>query len=171
MKIGFNIKKIINSIANHETRITTLENTSGGGSGGSSGIGLEYYTLKLYNTSNTKIRNINCPKLDDKVFLNFNYNRKLSEMNITNISDKYIKLGTVKLGNNDNIDMFNCSAYMSCYYIIGPSGLRYSGLLRIYNNSVEIIIDKDDIEIWKNTNSETFINIYANGIINTTIKA
>ena len=31
MKIGFNIKKIINSIANHETRITTLENNPGGG--------------------------------------------------------------------------------------------------------------------------------------------
>ena len=26
MKIGFNVKKIINKIANHETRITTLEN-------------------------------------------------------------------------------------------------------------------------------------------------
>ena len=31
MKIGFNIKKIINSIANHETRITTLENNPGSG--------------------------------------------------------------------------------------------------------------------------------------------
>ena len=31
MKIGFNFKKIINNIANHETRITTLENSSGGG--------------------------------------------------------------------------------------------------------------------------------------------
>ena len=30
MKIGFNIKKIINKIANHETRITTLENSPGG---------------------------------------------------------------------------------------------------------------------------------------------
>ena len=31
MKIGFNIKKIINKIANHETRITTLENNPGSG--------------------------------------------------------------------------------------------------------------------------------------------
>ena len=31
MKIGFNFKKIINSIANHDTRITTLENNSGSG--------------------------------------------------------------------------------------------------------------------------------------------
>ena len=31
MKIGFNIKKIINSITNHETRITTLENNQGSG--------------------------------------------------------------------------------------------------------------------------------------------
>ena len=35
MKIGFNVKKIINTfqqtIANHETRITTLENSPGGG--------------------------------------------------------------------------------------------------------------------------------------------
>ena len=30
MKIGFNFKKIINKIANHETRITTLENSAGG---------------------------------------------------------------------------------------------------------------------------------------------
>lgn len=46
MKIGFNVRKIINafektiynfsnSIANHETRITTLENSSGGGGGDS----------------------------------------------------------------------------------------------------------------------------------------
>ena len=166
MKIGFNLKKIKNLIDNLAIRVTTLENSTGGGGG----IGLEYYTLKLYNTSNTNIRNINCPKLDNNVFLNFHYNKKLSEMNITNISNNYIKLGTVTLGSDDNADMFNCSAYMSCYYIIGPSSTRYSGLLRIYNNSVEIIIDKDDIEIWNNTNSETFINIYANGIINTTIK-
>ena len=167
MKIGFNIKKIINSIANHETRITTLENNSGGGSG----VGLENYTLKVYNNSGTNIRTINCSKLDDKVFLNFHYSRKLSEMNTTNISYNYIKLGTITLGNNDNNDMFNCSAYMACYYIIGPSSNRYSGLLRIYNNSVELIIEKDDITTWNNTNSETFINIYANGIINTTIKS
>lgn len=47
MKIGFNFKKIINyfstkviqnenNIANHETRITTLETNSGGGGGGGS---------------------------------------------------------------------------------------------------------------------------------------
>ena len=35
MKIGFNVKKIINKIANHETRITTLENSSGGGTASS----------------------------------------------------------------------------------------------------------------------------------------
>lgn len=176
MKIGFNVKKIINkiiqnenNIANHETRITTLENNSGGGSS-SGGVGLENYTLKVYNTSGTNIQTLNCSKLDDNVFFNFHYNRKLSEMNLTNIAKKYVKLGTVTLGNNDNSDMFNCSAYMNCYYIIGPVSDKYSGLLRIYKNSVEIIIDKDDIEIWNNTNSETYINIYANGIINTTIK-
>ena len=36
MKIGFNIKKIINSIANHETRISTLENNPGSGGNSSS---------------------------------------------------------------------------------------------------------------------------------------
>ena len=49
MKIGFNFKKIINkvvqnenNIANHETRITTLENNSGGGSSSGSGSSNEY---------------------------------------------------------------------------------------------------------------------------------
>ena len=36
MKIAFNIKKIINSIANHETRISTLENNPGSGGNSSS---------------------------------------------------------------------------------------------------------------------------------------
>ena len=46
MKIGFNFKKIINTlketILNHETRITTLENNSRGGSSSGGGSSNEY---------------------------------------------------------------------------------------------------------------------------------
>ena len=50
MKIGFNIKKIINSIANHETRITTLENNPG--SGGISSSVFYLFNGYLYKDAN-----------------------------------------------------------------------------------------------------------------------
>ena len=50
MKIGFNIKKIINSIANHETRITTLENNAG--SGGISSSVFYLFNDYLYKDAN-----------------------------------------------------------------------------------------------------------------------
>ena len=51
MKIGFNFKKILNNIANHETRITTLENNSGGGGSGTARSVFYIYNDYLYKDS------------------------------------------------------------------------------------------------------------------------
>ena len=87
MKIGINIKKIIstfqesinyfstkvlqneNNIANHETRITTLENSPGG----EGSTILNSYTLKLFDVMNNSIYEFNVNSIGNDVFLNIEF--------------------------------------------------------------------------------------------------
>lgn len=182
MKIGFNIKALKKLIVNNlvaisdyisgiEDRVTTLENSST--SGGSSESSLVECTMNLYNTSGTNIKSFNPSLFYDILFLNFSYYKTFENINKGMIGYNYIKLGSVELiSNADETIKYKIDGTIPCYYKVGSmDSYEKMGLIRIYvnesnKNVIELIIDKNDIEIWTNVaDLSTYIEIKGSGTI------
>ena len=179
MKIGFNIKKIINSIANHETRITTLESSGGGGSSS-----INSYTLSMFNNLDFKTAETNVKSIDNIVFLNTNFSQDLLTVGSTaeDIQNNIMYLGYINLTDNEN-NPFKCRGTMPIVYEVSfMSGKNYKGFLKFTydttsaTNKMYLIFDKDDVKMWNDFfNSVTLdtnetITINCSGIFQTVIE-
>ena len=174
MKIGFNIKKIINKIANHETRITTLENSGGGGSSS-----INSYTLKLFDVMDNSIYEFNVNSIDNDVFLNIEFSQVLMTIDGSNIQNNSNRLGYFTLKDNEN-SPFKCKGTIPIVYqLSNKNGKNYKGFLKFTydtannRNNMELIVDNDDVNMWKNFTIDDISNtvtIYCSGIFQTIIE-
>ena len=113
MKIGFNIKKIINSIANHETRITTLENNPGSG-------GISSSVFYLFNGYLYKDADVTTKVTTDE----FNIASASSIISILNMSDMenfgvYIPLFTKSTKDENGYDVIKVFIMLENGTLIG----------------------------------------------------
>ena len=200
MKIGFNVKKIINAfqesinhfsskvvqnennIANHETRITTLENSPGGGGGSTVGGSSEIKTCNftLYDVSN-QVRNgyeIKC--INKTIFLDVYFTFLLGEFDYTNIDNNRIKIGTCTMTDDNHI--INTYSSIPVVYQIENSNVKYNGNLKIEydesnngRNNIELVINTEDVQTIKNKKVEQIegrtlmIDIIGGGLFNDNI--
>ena len=188
MKIGFNIKKIINSIANHETRITTLENnsSSGGHSGGDGGTSvggsseIKTYNFKLYNINNELREDYEVKCINKNAIIGVYFMFMLGELDFSNIDNNRIKIGTCTLTDNNNKNINTYSVIPIVYRFGSASGFNndnYNGNLKFSydetnngTNNVELIINKEDVQMMKNIDkNSTFIEFIGGGIFNDNI--
>ena len=129
MKIGFNVKKIINAfeetkynflnnIANHETRITTLENKSSdwieitSGNGQEAEITQEFSELRMWCRSNTNLNYSVTYNYDSSIFPNTK-------------GEKYFLCG------NPTQNSFGCSFK----YKVTNDGKKYVSVNQCYNGA------------------------------------
>ena len=200
MKIGFNFKKIINnfsgtiqiltnSISNHETRITTLENSAGGGgsSGGDGGttVGgsseIKTYNFKLYNTNGELQEDYEVKCINKNAIIDVYFTFMLGGMNFSNIDNNRIKIGTCTMTDDNNNNINTYSVIPIVYRFGSASGFNndnYNGNLKfsydetnLGTNNVELIINKEDIQMIKNIENKnsTIIEIIGGGIFNDNI--
>ena len=107
MKIGFNVKKIINTfqqtIANHETRITTLENSPGGG--GTTNSVFYLFNGYLYKDSDvtTKVTADEFTEADASTILNI---LNMSDMENFGIYTPLFSKSTLDENGHDAIKVF-----------------------------------------------------------------
>lgn len=173
MKIGFNFKKIINkivqnenNIANHETRISTLENNSDGGNSTSGGttVGgsteIKTYNFKLYDVNNQLREDYEVKCINKTAFLDTYFMFLLGEFDYTNIDNNRIKIGTCTM-TDDNNNNINTYSSIPVVYQIENSNVNYNGNLKIEydetnigTNNVELVINTEDVQTIKNKKAE-----------------
>ena len=186
MKIGFNIKKIINKIANHETRITTLEENSGSGgsSGGGSGVGssseIKTCNFTLYDVSNQVREDYEIKCINKTIFLDVYFTFLLGEFDYTNIDNNRIKIGTCTMTDDNHI--INTYSSIPVVYQIENSDVKYNGNLKIEydetnlgRNNIELVINTEDVQTIKNKKVQQIedrtlmIDIIGGGLFNDNI--
>ena len=185
MKIGFNFKKIINAfqqtITNHETRITALENNSGGGTtvGGSTEI--KTYNFKLYTLNNELMEDYEVKCIDKISFIDVQFVFLLGGLDFSNIDNNRIKIGTCTLTDNNNNNINTYSVIPVVYRFGGASGYNndnHNGNLKFSydetnngTNNVELIINKEDVQMMKNIENKntTGIELIGGGIFSDNI--
>ena len=187
MKIGFNIKKIINKIANHETRITSLENSPGGGGssgGGSSSVGgntdIKTYNFKMYNIAGELVEDYDVKCIDKTAILDVYFTFLLGEFDYSNIDNNRIKIGTCTMTDDNHI--INTYSSIPVVYQIENSSVKYNGNLKIEydetnngRNNVELVINTEDVQTIKNKKVEQIedrtlvIEIIGGGLFNDNI--
>ena len=172
MKIGFNIQKIKdlikNSISSLETRVTTLENNSGGGGGGTQ---LSSFNFKILNVNNIEILEKTVKSIENDLSISLVLQFTLQDTNRNMVDYGVIDLGSCKLSDNEN-QRYKCEGTLPIIYQKGDDdAIYYSGCLQImYSNPNKknifyLIIDKRDIEMWKNFNNATMpIMIFGSGV-------
>ena len=188
MKIGFNFKKIINKIANHETRIATLENSSGGGgssSGGSSSVEgsteIKTYSFKMYTIGGELMEDYDVKCIEKNIFLPTYYTFLLDGLDLSNIDNNRLKIGTCTMTDDNNNNINTYSVIPVVYRFGSASGYNndnYNGNLKfsydetnLGTNNLELIINKEDIQMRKNIENKysTIIEFIGGGIFNDNI--
>ena len=191
MKIGINVKKIYQNIfeilqeyfteimgiiQNHENRINTLENSSGGASI------INQYVIDFYNYENTLLKSTNTQILNDNnLILDVSFSTYFNNFDIAPIEYNKIDLGRFKICNtSEGSNLYECYGTIPCIYQIGFSSTTYNGLIQIIHHSttdeegnndnyctMELCIDTDNKTLF--TDNANILNelfrVQANGII------
>ena len=169
------------SIANHETRITTLENSSGGG--GSSGSGsseIKTCNFTLYDVNNQVREGYEVKCINKTIFLDVYFTFLLGEFDYTNIDNNRIKIGTCTMTDDNHI--INTYSSIPVVYNIENSNVKYNGNLKIEydetnngRNNVELVINTEDVQTIKNKKVQQIegrtlmIDIIGGGLFNDNI--
>lgn len=192
MKIGFNVKKIyenifesleqlftqiLGTIQNHENRINTLENSSGG-----SGSAIEDYVIDFYNNNNTLLKSTNTQILNsNNLIIDISFSTYFGNFDNAPIEYNRINLGSFKVCNtSQSSNLFECYGTIPCIYQIGMSSTTYNGLIQVVHHSttdeegnndnycsMEMSINPDNKALF--TDNPNILNelfrVQANGII------
>lgn len=186
MKIGVNVKKIYETIneyleemfidiaqmvENHESRISTLEN----GSGGSGGGAISNYVLDFYNYEKSFLKSTNTQILNDKKMLfSLSYSGYFLNFDIAPIEHNRLNLGSFKVCNtSQSSNLFECYGTIPCIYQVGTSTNSYNGLIQVSHHSTTDEVGNSDnycsMELCINPNDKALFTDNPN-ILNETFK-